>query len=41
MNWTDEKFEDTKWAMRSCKSKKSRQYNDQKKKEQKDNDIEN
>ena len=30
INRYEEKFEETKWAIRSRKSKKNRQYNDQK-----------
>jgi hypothetical protein len=30
----EEKFEDTKWVIRSCKSKKDRQYNDKQNKEE-------
>ena len=37
-----ERFEDTKWIIRSIKSKKSRQYNDKQKKEERTtNDLNN
>jgi len=36
------RFEDTKWVIRSCKSKKDRQCNDQKKKDKSTNkDLQN
>ena len=40
MNDTTEDFEDTKGALRICKSKKDRQHNDQKKKRT-NNDLQN
>jgi hypothetical protein len=33
----EEKFEDTKWVIRSCKSKKDRQCNDKQNKEERTN----
>jgi len=39
---SEEEFDDTKEVIRICKSKKDRQYNDQKKKDKKtNNDLQN
>jgi hypothetical protein len=33
------KFEDIKWVMRSCKSMKDREYNDQEKQREENNEL--